>query len=188
MELDDLKEKWKTANFQTPFELKDTLERRISAIERSGRGIRRLFFFEMAVAFIIYAGFVLTVWYMADRVMSYMYKLVIVTAIAMIPIAWRMYKSQKWINSMDYTKDVRSNMVDFIRYYKLTLRLYQWGTYIIVVIILIIFYTDNDFDRLQGSIKMILVIYLGVVAALTEPYIRIMYGRRIKVFENFLND
>jgi hypothetical protein len=188
MELDDLKEKWKSTTFQSPFDLKDTLERRVNAIERSGKGLRQAFWIEMIIIGLIYAGFILTVWFMADRVMPYMYKLVIVTSIAMVPIAWRMYKSQKWINSMDYTKDVRSNMIEFLGYYKLTLRLYQWSTYIIIVIILILFYTDSDFGRLPGGIKTTLVIYLAAIAILTEPYIRVVYGRRITVFENFLND
>jgi hypothetical protein len=188
MELDDLKEKWKSTTFQPRFELKDALERRISTLERSGRGIRRVFLIEMIIVSIIYAAFILLVWFMADSITSYMYKLVIVTAIATVPITWRMYKSQKWINSMDYTKDVRSNMVEFLRYYKVTLRLYKWSTYIIIALILVLFYTDNDFERLRGGIKMTLLIYLAVVAILTEPYIRIAYGRRISVFENFLND
>lgn len=187
MELDDLKEQWRSTTFQSPFDLKDTLERR-KAIERSGKGLRLAFWIEMIIIAVAYAAFILTVWFMTDRVTSYMYKLVAVTGIAMVPIAWRMYKSQRWINSMDYTKDMRSNMIEFLVYYKVTLRLYQWSTYAIIVIILILFYTDSDYGRLPGNIKTILVVYLGIVAALTEPYIRIVYGRRITVFENFLKD
>jgi hypothetical protein len=188
MELDDLKQTWKTTTFQSPFELKDTLQRRIGEIKSSGRGLRKVFIIEMVIIAIIYIAFMLLVWFVTERVTTYMYKLVGVTSVAMIPIAWRMYKSQKWINSMDYTKDMRSNMIEFLTYYKITLRLYQWSTYAIIVVILILFYTDSDFERLDGNIQMTLVIYLGIVAVFTEPYIRIVYRRRITVFENFLND
>lgn len=188
MELDDLKEKWKTAIFQSPFELKDTLERRITALESSGRGLRRTFIIEMSIVAIVYAAFILLVWFMADKVMTYMCKMVFITAAATVPIAWRMYKSQKWANSMDYTQDVRSNMVAFLRYYKITLRLYQWSSYIILVVLLLMMFTDNDFVRLPYNVKLTVVIYTGAVFILTEPYIRIVYWRRISVFENFLKD
>jgi hypothetical protein len=188
MELDDLKEKWKSTTFQSPFELKDSLEQRITAIEHSGRGIRRVFMIEMIIVAAIYAGFILMVWFMAESVTSYMYKLVVITGVATIPISWRMYKSQRWINSMDYTKDVRSNMVGFLHYYKVTLRLYQWSTYVTVVVILVLMFTDDEFRNTPSGAKVTLVIYLVALAALTEPYIRIVYGRRIAVFEKFLND
>lgn len=188
MELDDLKEKWKTGTFQSHSELKVTLEQRVSSLERSGRGIRRVFIAEMILVAIIYLAFLLLVWLMAEKVTTYMYKLVAITGIASLPIVWRMYKSQKWVTTMDYSRDIRSNMVEFLRYFKITLRLYQWSTYVIIVLILVMMFTDNDFERLQWKVKMTLVVYLFVLAALTEPYIRIVYGRRITVFEKFLND
>lgn len=188
MELDDLKEQWKTATFQSPFELKETLERRITKLEKTGRGLRTTFLIEMSFVVVIYVGFILLVWFMADRVLTYMYKMVIATAIATAPIAWRMYKSQKWINSMDYSKDMRSNMVEFLSYYRITLRLYQWSSYLIIIVILLLMFTDGDFARLSPRIKTTVVIYMGAIFFLTEPYIRIVYGRRIAVFENFLKE
>ncbi|HWA32737.1 MAG TPA: hypothetical protein VG737_01340 [Cyclobacteriaceae bacterium] len=188
MELDDLKEKWKTATVQSPVTIKDVLAKKISAIERSGKGMRRVFYLEMVFVALVYAGFLWLVWAMGDLLMTYMYKLVITTAIATVPVGWRMYKAQKWINSMDYTIDMRSNMVAFLDYYKTSLRWYQWSTYIIIIVILALFFTDNDFIGLQSRVKVTVVIYLVAVFFLTEPYIRIVYGKRIPVFENFLRE
>src|SRR5690242_7940603 len=140
MELDDLKEKWKTATVQSPVEIKDVLTKKISAIESTGKGIRRTFYVEMIFVAVIYSGFLWLVWDMGNAMMTYMYKLVISTAVATVPITWRMYKSQRWINTMDYTIDVRSNMVAFLDYYKTSLRWYQWSTYIIIVVILALFF------------------------------------------------
>jgi hypothetical protein len=188
MELDDLKETWRTATLDSSFNLKDTLQKRITAIESSGRGLRRTFLIEMAIVVVIYVAFIVLVWNMADKVQSYMYKLVAVTAIATVPVAWRMYKSQKWINSMDYTKDMRSNMVAFLQYYRLTVRLYQWSSYAIIVVVLLLTFMDESFIVQSSRVKFTFVIYMVAVFILTEPYIRIVYGRRISVFENFLKD
>jgi hypothetical protein len=188
MELDDLKQQWKTATVEPSAGMKDVLARKVSEMRSSGRGLRTVFYIEMAFVVVIYTGFLWIVLAMGSAVMSYMYKLVIATGIATAPIAWRMYKSQRWINSMDYTQDMRSNMIAFLDYYKTTLRWYQWSSYAIILVIIILFFTDNDFIRLQSGIKFTIVIYLAVIFLLTEPYIRIVYRRRLTVFEDFLKE
>ncbi|HZY79428.1 MAG TPA: hypothetical protein VFE50_07895 [Cyclobacteriaceae bacterium] len=188
MELDDLKEKWKTATVQSSVDIKDVLTKKVSSIKQSGRSIRRVFYIEMAFVAVAYLGFIWLVLAMGDSMFSYMYKLVAATGIATVPVSWRMYKSQRWINSMDYTIDMRSNMVAFLSYYKTTLRWYQWSTYIIILVILVLFFTDGDFIALPYKVKVTAVVYLVAVFLLTEPYIRMVYGKRIAVFENFLKE
>lgn len=198
MELDDLKEKWKLAEPRsagalrggepryTPDVVKEALARKISALERSGRGIRRMFMMEMIVVIVIYLFFFLVVWVFGEKVMNFLYKLVIVTAIGSIPATWRLYKSQKWITSMDYSSDLRSNMVAFVTYFRTSIRIYKLSSYLVVAILILIMLFDHDFIRLPMTVKIITLAYMIAASLATGPYIRWAYGRRAAVFEDFL--
>jgi len=189
MELDDLKEKWRaTPDQSSTVEIRDAIEKKISALRRSGRGIRRVFMIEIMIVLVIYSGVLLMMWFMGERFMSYMYKIVIVTTIGSLPVVWRLYKAQKWINTMDYAKDIRTNMIAFLAYYKTTLRMYQWSTYVVVVILLVLMFTDADFMQLPLKLKLLIVGYMSTALLLTAPYIRLTYGRQTASFEDFLRD
>ncbi|MEJ0031572.1 MAG: hypothetical protein WDO15_14880 [Bacteroidota bacterium] len=129
----------------SPDEIREALEKKLSSLRRSGRGIRRIFVMEVVIVLAMYVGVLLMMWFMSERFMSYMYKIVVVTAVGSLPVIWRMYKSQRWINTMDYTKDIRSNMIAFLDYYRKTLKLYQWSTYVVVAVLLILMFSDSDF-------------------------------------------
>ena len=189
MELDDLKAHWKATVVEpSPHEIREALEKKISSIQRSGRGIRRIFVIEIIIVLAMYVGVVLMMWFMKERVMSYMYKIIVVTAVGSLPVIWRMYKSQRWINTMDYTQDIRSNIIAFLEYYRKTLRLYQWSTYAVVIILLILMFSDSDFVKLSFILKAITVCYMTAAVLLTAPYIRITYGRKTSIFEEFLRE
>ena len=89
---------------------------------------------------------------------------------------------------MDYTNDIRSNMISFLEYYRRTLRLYQWSTYAVVMILMIFMFTDSDFIQLSFMLKAITVCYMTAAVLLTAPYIRITYGRKTSTFEEFLKE
>jgi hypothetical protein len=192
MELDDLKAQWTRLDAAvvqpSPDEVRGALEKKISSLRGSGRGIRRIFVIEVVVVLAMYVGVLLMMWFVRERFMSYMYKIVIVTAVGSLPVIWRMYKSQRWINTMDYTKDIRSNVLGFVDYYRKTLRLYQWSTYVVVAVLLILMFSDSDFMKLSFTLKAITVCYMTAAVLLTAPYIRITYGRKTSIFEEFLRE
>ncbi|MEI9917374.1 MAG: hypothetical protein WDO14_01060 [Bacteroidota bacterium] len=189
MELDDLKAQWKATVVEpSPHEIREALEKKISMLRRSGRGIRRIFVIEIVIVLAMYTGVLLMMWFMRDRVMSYMYKIIIVTAVGSLPVVWRMYKSQRWINTMDYSNDIRSNMIAFLAYYRNTLKLYQWSTYIVVTVLLVLMFSDRNFLELSFALKTITVCYMTAALLLTAPYIRITYGRKTSIFEEFLRE
>ena len=189
MELDDLKKQWKeTTAASSRDAISEAIEKRISAFERSGRGIRKSFAIEMMIVGLIYVGFFCMMWFLNDGMQMYMYKMVIITTVATAPIVWRLYKAQRWINSMDYTVDVRTNIVAFVKYFKRTLLMYEWTTYTIMLIIFGILLTDDAFNALPWSIKLLVFGYVLIFTILTRPYIRLVYGRKLSAFEDFLKE
>jgi len=188
MELDDLKEKWRASAVpsSTP-DIREALERKISALRTSGRGIRRVFYMELAVAALGYIVLFLMAVYM-ERMMSYMIKIIVVTTVGSVPVVWRLYKSQLWINSIDYGRDMRSNMLAFLRYYKTTLRIYLWSCYVVTVVLLVLMFLDHSFMALDIKIRIKVIVYMLSVAVLAMPYIWFLYGRRTSAFEAFLRD
>lgn len=189
MELDDLKKQWKEAATASSADaIREAIEKKISTLEQSGRGIRKAFVIEMIMVFVIYVFFWLMVWFFRYAIASYMYNILIVTSVASIPIIWRLYKSQRWINSMDYTMDMRTNIAAFVKYYKRTLRIYEWGTYIMVLVTLLFMLADPTFQVVERSVQITVMAYMFLVCLITRPYVRLMYGRRLSVFEDFLKD
>lgn len=189
MELDDLKAQWKsTPTNQSTDVIKDAIEKKISKMERSGRGIARTFWIEMIFSWALYAFFLFVMWYYKEQVHAYMYKIVILIGVAMIPMVWRLYKAIQWANSIDYSQDVRSNVVVFLKYFKRTLLIYEWGCYLIVLITIAIVYTDPSFLSASSRVRSIITLYVIVVAVFARPYVYFIYGKKVRAFEDFLKD
>jgi hypothetical protein len=189
MELDDLKKSWKsTATSQSGDVIKDAIEKKIINLERSGRGIARSFWIEMILSWAMYVVFLFMMWYYNEYVESYMYKIVVLIGVAMVPIVWRLYKSIQWANSIDYSQDVRSNVVAFLKYFKGTLWIYEWSCYLIVAITVGIMYTDQSFLSASSRVQMAIIVYVIAVALIARPYVYFLYGKKVSVFEDFLKD
>ncbi len=190
MELDDFKADWKRSEIVTsPVMKEDEIQRRVKAVERSRKGIRMAFLSEMAIVVVIY-GLILGIFLVTEAgIQSYMYKIIIVTLLAGIPTYYRLNKSQRWINTIDYSKDVRSNLVAFLAYYKTTLRVYLWSSYGTIIVLFILFFGDDEFMELNIYLKGGIVLYMIVFFLLTGPYIKRVYGggwRRLRGFWNNL--
>ena len=89
---------------------------------------------------------------------------------------------------MDYTVDVRTNIVAFLKYYKRTLLMYEYGTYFVTIVTLILLFTDSSFKSLQPEYKWPVVGYMALICILVRPYIHMAYGRKILAFEDFLKE
>ena len=184
MELDDFKEDWKNA-VKAPFE-KEGLQKKIDDLGKSGKSIRKMFVLEISIVVCIYLLFFAVVFFSAGKVEMFMYKLVVVIFFGSMPISYRLYKSQKWINSIDYSKDIKSNLTSFRRYYKKTLTIYRWTSYLLCFFLFIVLFTDSSFNALSLGLKTAVICYIIVVMLLSGPYITKVYGRRIKSIESFL--
>jgi hypothetical protein len=184
MELDDFKTVW--SNDSSINMTRESLLQRINQVEKSGRKIRRAFVIELAIIGAIYLFFVAMIIFFNGEIRSFMYKLVVITFIGFLPTAYRLYQSQLWINCMDYSIDIRSNLVAFLTYYKTTLKWYWWSSMIISVLMFIMFFTDKDFLAMPMEWKIGTCVYIILVLLLTRPYLKKVYGRHVQEFEMFL--
>ncbi len=187
MELDDFRKFWNQSEMRDASLLKEReLLSKLDSYEKSGRSIRKAFLWEMLTIAVIYLGFIFVVIFLREGVESYMYKLVVVTLLGGLPVCYRLYKSQRWINNLDYSQDIKSNLEAFLVYYKTTLRLYQWCSYGTIGLLLILFFTDQAFLELDAALKAAIVIYMILFMLLTGPYIKKVYGNRVGSIEAFL--
>jgi hypothetical protein len=184
MELDDFKTAWnKEAKLGMT---RESLQQRINQIEKSGRKIRRAFVVELVIIGVIYLFFIGMIIFFSGQIQSFMYKLVVITFIVFLPTAYRLYQSQLWINAMDYSIDIRSNLVAFLTYYRTTLKWYWWSSMIISVLMFIMLFTDDDFLAIGIEWKIGTCANIILILLLTRPYLKRVYGRHVREFEVFL--
>lgn len=189
MELDDLKERWRASEgIPSKEEIRKDLEKWITEIRSSGRGIRKMFILEIGVALLMYAIFFVVVWVVGEKIMPFMYKMIAIVTIGAIPPVWRLFKAQKWINAMNYGNDMRSNMVDFLAYYKKTLVIYKVSFYVVIVASIAFMFTERSFTEMPFKWKSITILYTVGVGLLINPYIRFLYGGRTSSIEAFLRE
>ena len=184
MELDDFKTAWNKGAKLTI--TRESLQQRINRIEKSGRKIRSAFVVELAIIGVIYLFFIGMIIFFSGQIQSFMYKLVAITFIGFLPTAYRLYQSQRWINSMDYSMDIRSNLLAFLAYYRTTLKWYSWSSIIICALMFIMFFTDEDFLAIGIEWKIGTCGYIILILFLTRPYLKKVYGKQVQEFEMFL--
>ncbi len=184
MELDDFKEQWR--NIPALPVKKEALQQQVDALEKSGKRIRRVFLVESVIIACIYLFFISAALFFAGKIAPFYYKLVVVIFLGSATTYFRLYKSQRWINSMDYAKDLRSNLTAFLGYYKKTLSVGLWSSYLISVCLFIVLLTDHSFLALETPWKAGVLVYIIVVQLFTVPYIKKVYGKPIRSLELLL--
>jgi hypothetical protein len=187
MELDDLKESWNARNSNYPPLQTADFQTMIKSIEKSKRGIRGVFFAELCIVLFIYLGFLLVVFWGGD-VKPFMYKLVVISLMGAIPIGYRLYRAQQMMHTLDFSRDIKSNLIGFLVYYKTTLGLYRWGSYALLALLLLVFFTDSSFHELDIAFQYGTAGYILLAMLLIGPYIKKVYGSKVKSIESFLND
>jgi hypothetical protein len=184
MELDDFKTTWGK-------DVKSNMTRalllqKVSRIEKSGRKIRKAVVVEAAIIGVLYLLFIGAIIFFNEQIQSFIYKLIIILSIGFSPIAYRLYQSQRWVNAIDYSADIRSNLVAFLTYYRTTLRWYWWSSVIISALLFVMLFTDEDFLNIPMAWQIGTCAYIVLVLLLTRPYLRNFYGKHVKEFEAFL--
>lgn len=87
---------------------------------------------------------------------------------------------------MDYSKDLTSNLAAFLGYYKKTLSIGLWSSYLISACLFIVLLTDGSFLALEMPWKAGVIVYIIVVQLFTVPYIKKVYGKPIRAIEMLL--
>lgn len=187
MELDDLKHAWRNNTEHADISAKDEhLKVKIAEIIRSKRGLASNILFELVTAAFIYVivGVVMSLYF--KQVPMFIIKLIIIIFLGTLPIYYRLYLSMQWLKVIDYGKDIKSNLEEFIRYHRTTMKVYQIGGYSLTVLLFIVFITDTSFQAFEFWVRASVLCYLVICALLIKPLINRFYGRKSKVFEGFL--
>ncbi len=187
MELDDFKSHWRHSAKDDDKSLTDTQEI-LQIISRSKRGIQRAFLADILIATAVWLIFTLVVVFFRHIVMLFLYKMVFITVLFAIPVYYRLYKSIRFLHTIDFGKDIRTNLMEFLSYYKITLQFYLWGTYFMLFVMLGLFFTDDSFLQLPLWIKGVVVLYLALAFLFAGPLVRWMYGKKMESIERFMKE
>jgi membrane protein YdbS with pleckstrin-like domain len=189
MELDDLKEQWAKPDWNNmqanPANEADQIQ---AIISKSRRGIRKIFSIEMGIGVLMYILFGILAFWAKESVSLFLYKLVAVITVFAIPIYYRMYRSIRLLETADYGKDMKTHLSAFLTHYKITMAIYQWGSYVMIIGALIVFYTDQSFERQTLSYKIWITVYMLICMVMTKPLVNRFYGRKVKSMEAFVNE
>ncbi|NOS93992.1 MAG: hypothetical protein HOP30_18900 [Cyclobacteriaceae bacterium] len=188
MELDDLKAQWAKPDWNKAMSSGKEVDEIHTIITKSRSGIRKMFSIEMSVGIIMYVLFGALALWVKDGVELFLYKLVgVITGFA-IPIYYRIYQSIRLLETTDYGKDMKTHLSAFLTHYKITMAIYQWGSYLMIIGCLTVFYTDDSFNQQSLMMKVLITIYMFIAMIITKPFLKRFYGRKVKSMEEFVSE
>ena len=189
MELDDLKRTWtKVPSTGSDRQSAEEFQRKLQPVIKSGSSLKRSFYIELIAAFIIYLSFLFVIVFFGSEVKSFIYKLAGITFFGTLPIYYRLYLSIRWLNRIDYGRDIKSNLFEFLIFYKTTIQVYRFGSYLVVLTLAVVFITDTSFLSQPLWLKSLILVYLGLMLLSISPLLTRFYGNRVKSFESFLQE
>ncbi len=125
MELDDLKHAWRNNIEHPQISANDEhLKVQIAEIIRSKRGIASYIRLELVLTAFIYIVVALVVGFYFEYVPMFIIKLIVIIFLGTLPIYYRLYSLMRWLKIIDYGRDIRSNLNEYVHYYKITMRIY----------------------------------------------------------------
>ncbi len=184
MEIDNLKTIWKR---QPSVEIsQDDLLKKLTLLLRPAQKMRKAYYREAALIVMIFSLFIAIVALCRGQISPFFYKLIAIVFFGISPIIYRFFQLDKSINNIDFSQDIRSNVVWFLAYFRKTLRWYWRCSLVISVFSIIVLFTDKDFLGLPLPWRMGTMAYMGLILFLTKPYLNKNYESKIKEMEDFL--
>jgi hypothetical protein len=185
MELDDLKNAWKTQ----PDPLNGGAQEKIrNIIRRSNRGLDRMLVWEGGIGAVVAALTLLAYCLFPMEFTAFHVKLIVPIVLYAIPVLYRLFRSSRLLRQMDFSGDLRSTLSAFLNYYTTTLRYYQWGAYGLILLQLALFFTDPTFQKLTLFPKALVTGYMIFVLAMIGPFVRRFYGSKAKAIRAYLEE
>ena len=187
MELDDFKKSWQGSpsigNFNSD-SIDEIYIRQI--ISKSRSAIKKVLLKELIIGSALFIGFLLIVLFLGPKVESYFYKLVAVVFIISFPVYFRLFMSLRRLKKMDYSRDIKTNLTEFLLYNKTTIHLYQWGSLVSAIILLFIFHTDNAFLKQSFQMKILITAFIVVFGFISYFLIGKNYKSKVKAIEDYI--
>lgn len=187
-ELDDLKNTWKNLQSHETKPGKEERDRIKEIIGRSRKGILTALAWEIILTIIIYISFFGVVVLFPSSISSFHYKLIVIIGLFAIPVSYRLFRSALFLKQIDYGRNIRIYLTEFLAYFKTTMQFYRWGGYITICTLIAVFFTDVSFMNLQQWIQVFTLGYLITWLLALNPLIKHMYGKKIKLIEAYMRD
>jgi len=185
MELDDLKKTWSE---QQPTVGGDDRELIRRIIHRSHRGLRWNLRWELGMGIFTLVALVLMMVFFNERMSGFFYKLTIPLVLYAIPVYYRLYRSAKFLENLDFSGDVRSTLTKFLAYYTRTLRIYQWGAYAAIGVATALLFADTKFIALSWAVKGKVLAYMALVSILIAPLVKKFYSGKARAIREYLEE
>lgn len=85
---------------------------------------------ELLIAALIYGWFAVMALAFGESIRPFMWKLVGLSAVSVMPIVLRLWSSLRGMQKTDSSDNVRSHLLKTLRHYRTSLRIYLWGGYL----------------------------------------------------------
>lgn len=152
-----------------------------AGIRKSRRSVARTFLLELAGVALLYV----MVWAMAFFVgplRSFQIKIIALSAAGALPIIiffGRFFAAAR----PDMGRPVPEVLDESVRRLRTSLRIYRWGGLVMAAAMGAALWADASFRGLAWGWKWGTTIYILAVAILSFPYLRVLYGRRLRDLE-----
>ncbi len=188
MELEDLKKMIDTASQGTTVaKTPDELERELTVVAarfRRGFTLRAAFeFLAGGLVFLLVLAFVLIV---GRPLASFQVKLVIIAAVGYLTLAALFGRYFARTRAGSLSLSAREHLEKTLARQKQLLRVYAFAGEIACLIYAVVFWSDASFRALPLGWKAGTTAYVAVFAIVIRPYVRLLYGRRLRALEEQL--
>jgi hypothetical protein len=185
MELDEMKSVWKKDSGETGRPSRDLSQLLMKRISSSKKSIYRIATVEMGFMVIYLVLAAAAVWY-SGGFPSFFYKTIGVITIIAVPVSLRLVQSIRRLSRQDLSLSLTENLEQGLHHLRQSIRWYQVSSYIALVILMVLYFTDEFFLSLSRIWKTGILAYLLFFAVMTAPYLKWLYGRKIREMEGLL--
>lgn len=187
MDFDQLKNVWKKAErFETSDSDKE-LNRKLEAVTSTQHKIKKYFKFEMIIALAAIIFFVTGAYFRGD-IEPYFYKLFTLILIGSVPLNIRLFLSMKVILGIDYTHQLRENLIVAKNHLKITTRVYYIVIVFTIVSLVIMSWWDDYFLQLPSEWQVGIMGYFLLVFIFSIYLVNKLYGSRLREIGELLDE
>jgi hypothetical protein len=188
MELEDLKGMVEAASAkEAPAKTAEELERDLAGL--AGR-YRRSFALRAALEFLagglVFLLVLAFVFVVGKPLASFQVKLVIIAAGGYVAMAAMFGRHFARVRAASLSLSARAHLEMTLAQQKRLLRIYTLAAETVCLIYAVVFWSDASFRALSLGWKAATTAYLAVFAVLVRPYVRWLYGRRLRALEEQL--
>lgn len=187
MDFDELKNVWKQAKQQSEAESDKELNQILKSVTTAQHKIKQYFRFELMVLVSIFGFFVLAVC-LASDIEPFFYKLAGIVFLGSIPLTVRIFLSLRQIMGIDFSNQLRKNLLNAKNHLKTTIVVYYSVLAVLVSLLVLMSWTDEYFLQLSTLWQAGTMIYFLLITVSYVLMVDKHYGKRLRELEELLEE